>query len=231
MRVVFLLGVAAGELARLDEGRFGLIVGAGAELRLGDDGPGDALLVGVGRRLPCEQHPRKLARARQILGGKFILRGAGEHAGTVGMLGEGGRKFDARFHRARVHGGLRRTLHLLLRLLVGDERSVARGRRLGILRIVVGGAFVLDRGVRVVVRLEERFGKKIVGGRRIRIVRERGQIVAVPARRLLVVLGLVRGLRAAHENTSPRRADWSSAPATTCGYCARSRPCQNGDPR
>src|SRR6266699_4672876 len=188
------LVVLAGESARLQECRLRLVVLALIEVRLRNDRPGDALLGEIDRRLPRQDRLGHADGARPVARGEYLLGRAGEDTGAVGMLGEGLRELDPRVGGALVPRLLLRAGEPLLSLLVGRERRVGGGRRLVVARIAVGGALVLGRGSPELVALEQRLRQQVVGRGGVRILRERLQVVAVPARRLLKVrdaLGLL----------------------------------------
>ena len=86
--------VARGDVALL---RFGEL--HEVEVRLADDGVGDAALGLVGRRLVREHQVRDLDRALQVLRGEDVFGGARQHAGAVGMLGKAGAELHAGIHR------------------------------------------------------------------------------------------------------------------------------------
>ncbi len=112
------------------------------------------------------------------------------------MLGEGLRELHARIRGTLMPFNLLGPGKRLFAFLVRHQAGIGGGRRLGVLRIAVRRVLVFGRGVRVLMTLEQRFGQQVVGGSGIRIVRERFQVIAIPARGFLVILlafALLRG--------------------------------------
>jgi len=79
---------------------------------------------------------------------------------------------------------------------MGEDRRVSG--RVGLLvgGVVVGGAFVLARRLTEVLVLEQEIRHAIVDGGRLEVLRERGEVLAVPVQRLLEVGGLLARQRA-----------------------------------
>ena len=93
--------VARGDVALL---RFGEL--QQVEIRLADDGVGDAALGLVGRRLVRQHQVGDFDGALQVLRGEDVFGGARQHARAVGMFGEAGAELDAGIHGQLVRLGL-----------------------------------------------------------------------------------------------------------------------------
>ena len=81
-----------------------------------------------------------------------------------------------------------------LLLVVGDQCRVAGRRRLVVGRVVVCGALVLQRGLAVLMVVEQRIREQVVRLRRRSVVGKGTQELAVPVRSLLIVSRLLRRL-------------------------------------
>src|ERR1700722_10524780 len=101
-------------------------------------------------------------------------------------------ELDVGIGLAGVPGVLRGAGEALAGLLVRDQGCVRCRRRLVVVRVGVGGVLVLGRSVGVLVALEECVRQEVVGGCGIRIAGEGLEVIAIPARRLLVVGDLLR---------------------------------------
>ena len=82
-------------------------------------------------------------------------------------------------------------------LAVCEDRGVARACRLGMRRVSVCRALVLLRRIAEIMVLEQEVRQPVVDRRRIGVLRERIEIVAVPSPRLVIIRELLaRFLRA-----------------------------------
>ena len=136
------LVVGRQQVARRDVALLGLGELQQVEVRLADDGVGDAALGLVRRRLVRQHQVGDLDGALQVLRGEDVLGGARQHTGAVGMFGKAGAELHAGIDGRLVRLGLLGGRQLLLVLGVRAERRVGRGRGARIARIVVGGACV-----------------------------------------------------------------------------------------
>src|ERR1700722_3917940 len=101
-------------------------------------------------------------------------------------------ELDVGIGLAGVPGVLRGAGEGLAGFLVRDQGCVRCRRRLVVVRVGVGGVLVFGGSVGVRVGLEWCVLLDLVGGCRIRIAGESLEVVAIPARRLLVVGHLLR---------------------------------------
>ncbi len=111
------------------------------------------------------------------------------------MLGEAGGEHQRALDVLPVPQRLRLAGQRWLVLLIRDQRGVTGGGGLRVQRIVVSRALVLACGFGVASGFEQHFAEQVARRGRFRILRERVQHRAIPARRCRVVLDALTLLR------------------------------------
>ena len=170
-----------------------------------------ALVAAIDRRLALQDLLRHFDHASNSFSANSSSSALVSTRADSGVLGEAGREHQRAFDALAMPQRLRLAAERRLVLLVGDQRGVARRRRLRVQRIVVRRALVLARRFGEAAGLEQHFGEQVTRRGRFGILRERIQHRAIPARRRRVVLGLLALLRLRVVVLGEILLRWSSA--------------------
>ena len=146
---------------------------------------------GARLRIAVDQLARGGDRRRVLLHLVQVVDGGAQHLRGVLVSREALDEPERAVDRLAPGDGLLLSARPLLALAVRVDRRVAGGGGLLVLGILVRRALVLPRRIAEVLVLEQQLGEVVVDGRRALVLGERGEVGAVPARRLVEVRRLL----------------------------------------
>ena len=160
-----------------------------------DDGPRRALERRIDGRRAGHDLPADVARAAELAEREQLLGGVGLHGRGLRVRRVAFCEPQAAVDAATVPLGALVAAQLGFVLRIREQRRIAGFAAAVVERISVSRALVFERRVAEVAALEQHFGEQEVGLCGLRVIRERLQVRAVPARGGRVLARFLRLLR------------------------------------